>query len=343
MRKAMRKLPVIFFLLMPLIKFSAQETHLNQKQIILSNHVQTVPEGKVWKLQRDKPIKVQFNPGTLESGSLCNAWLLTKPSIVSFIRSGSIFESNIYNVIISDFKKIPYTNDITYLIYPISFIDKSVEPSELMNKLPEEVGMKELVYFENESVSVGQCLLSLEITEYDLSKKEKKILAMKKEEYIKSQSNIDNNFNIPFKTEKYVKSDTPPEYCDKGLKEIFFESESCMYIKPSDTHYSFDDTYWYIRVTKKTVELYNEKKEKDFSKLSPINAIRKFKLLDINFQTEGRWQEFKLSEYNNKYTHNLTAVKDRNTDTYFITLFSIDKKEMFQFNSEKTNKKFKGE
>ncbi len=154
---------LIFFLAVLTQAIYGQAT--NQKIIVVTNRPKVVPIGKMWILEANKTTKIQISRGVLTSGSMCNALFLSNPHIVMNINRGNIFSSEGYGIIFKNPEKLPYTNNQTYELTPISFIDKNFSLYELQSKDPDEVGSKSLVFKSGESVFVGNCIQSIEMIE----------------------------------------------------------------------------------------------------------------------------------------------------------------------------------
>jgi hypothetical protein len=178
-REKNKKMRTLFLIVSYLVSLSIAYGQVGEK-VIIYKFPQKVPEGKVWKIERGKKIKIQVDEGTLNSGTFCNAMFLSRPGFIYNINKGDIYNAQSFGIIIKYFEKVPYTNDITFSIVPTSLIDKNFELSELQTTAPENLGMKEIVFHAGETVFVGNCLESIEVNEYDMTKEELAIENIKK-------------------------------------------------------------------------------------------------------------------------------------------------------------------
>ena len=298
------------------------------KKVIIYKYTKKVPEGKVWKLERGKEAKVQVSDGTLNSGTFCNAMFLSRPGIVYNINKGDIFNAESFGIIIKSFEKVPYTNDITYLLVPNSIIDKNFELSELRTKKPEDVGMKEIVFRAGETVFVSNCLESIELTEYDMPKEELAIENKKKQTIAKEKEKLKSNFNIPVNTEKYVEPGTKPELHDKNLTKIVFTSNAVLHRQPGKRFAADDVSVWTMTLTIDKFEI------------SSNNGIKKsYKVLDIVYDEAMRMQTFKLGDNNGNATHTLDISWSNASNNYSVILSAIDRSEEYQFQDTQATSK----
>lgn len=140
----------------------------NTKQkIIITQTPQTIPIGKRWILVSGEKTTIQISDGSLTSGTFCNAMLLSNPHITFNINKGDYHSPETFGVIFKDLAKVPYTNDYTFNITPISIIDKNFSLSDLQYKSPENAGSREIDFDEGESVYVSNCLESIELIEIE--------------------------------------------------------------------------------------------------------------------------------------------------------------------------------
>jgi hypothetical protein len=298
------------------------------KKVIIYKYTKKVPEGKVWKLERGKETKVQVSEGTLNSGTFCNAMFLSRPGIVFNINKGDIFNAESFGIIMKSFEKVPYTNDITYSIIPTSFIDKDFELSELRTNKPEDVGTKELVFKAGETVFVANCLESIELTEYDMSKEDLAIENKKKQATAKERERLKANFNIPVNPEKYVEPGTKPELHDKSLTRIVFSSDAVLHRQPGKRFAVDDVSVWTMTLTIDNFDLSSNK------------GIKKsYKVLDISYDEALKMQAFKLGDDNGKPTHTLNISWSKASNNYSVLLTAIDRSEEYQFQDTQATSK----
>jgi hypothetical protein len=161
---------LIFSLILVVFSFQclAQDNWDAKPKIIITQRPQTVPKGKRWVLLSDKKTTIQISDGTLNSGTLCNAMFLSNPQIIFNLNKGGYRNPETFGIIFKGLNKVPYTNDYTYNITPISIINKDFSLNDLQYKSPEEAGSREIDFNEGESVYVNNCLESIELTEINL-------------------------------------------------------------------------------------------------------------------------------------------------------------------------------
>jgi len=298
------------------------------KKIIITKSPKTVPQGKVWKLESNQEIIIQLNEGVLKSGTLCNAMFLSRPGIVFNINKGSFYEAEGFGIIFKEFEKVQYTNDVTYSIIPISFVDKNFDLDELSSESPENVGTKEVIFKAGESVFVGSCLMTIEMTEYNMSKADLAIENKKREAVEAEKARLKSNFNIPINPEKYVEPGTIPTLKDSLLTKIIFSSNGVMHKRPGKG-FAFDD----VSTWKMTLTI------EDFVLKSSNGINKSYKLLDIKYDETMRMQEFQLGDYNGNHTHNLSISWSNSSNQYSVLLNSIDFSEEYQFQETQATSK----
>ena len=146
----------------------AQTNWDNKPKIIITQRPQTVPQGKRWLLLSGEKTKIQISDGTLTSGTLCNAMFFSNPRITFNINKGDYRNPETFGVIFKNLTKVPYTNDYTYTITPISIIDSKFSLNDLQYKSLEIAGSQELDFNAGETVYLVNCLESIELTEVDV-------------------------------------------------------------------------------------------------------------------------------------------------------------------------------
>jgi len=298
------------------------------KQVIITKRPKEVPAGKVWKLERSKETKVQVSEGTLKSGSLCNAMFLSRPGIVFNINKGDYYSPESFKVIFQSFEKVPYTNDYTYSLVPTSIVDKNFELSELTQKKPEEVGTKEIEFIAGETVFVGTCLESIELTEYDMSKEQLEAEKKKKEAIEAKKNKLKANFNIPVNPEKYVEPSTKPDLHDSNLNKIVFSSSGVMHKRPGKG-FAFDDvSVWTMTLTIEGFEI-----------KSSNGIYKSYSILNIEYDEALTAQKFELGDNSGKHTHNLHISWSNSSEQYYVILASADNSEEYQFQQTQATKK----
>ncbi|MBT7994937.1 MAG: hypothetical protein HN691_08695 [Bacteroidetes bacterium] len=151
--------------------------------VILGNYPKTVPQGKKWILPTGQEILIEVTSGTLRSGNMCNALILSSPKIVKGIVEGEYGRPNqAFAILFKQLDKVAYTNDFTYSILPVSIVDSKFSLYELQYKEIEEVGSKQIVFYPGQKVYVGECLQSIQLKEVNLTAKELAEIKKKEEE-----------------------------------------------------------------------------------------------------------------------------------------------------------------
>lgn len=151
--------------------------------VILGNYPKTVPQGKKWILPTGKEILIEVTSGTLRSGNMCNALILSNPKIVKGIVEGDYGRPNeAYAILFKELDKVAYTNNYTYSILPVSIVDSKFSLYDLQYKNIEDVGSKQIVFYPGQKVYVGECLQSLQLLEVNLTAKELADIKKKEDE-----------------------------------------------------------------------------------------------------------------------------------------------------------------
>jgi len=312
------------------------------KSIIITEASKTVPTGKKWVLEVGKTTRVQVSYGVLNSGTLCNALFLSSPNMISSLYHGNIYNAEGYIIIFKDYEKVPYTNDYTYDLEIISISDKNLSVNDFRNKLPEEVGVNRIEFKAGESVFVGNCLVSIELMEVNMTQSE--LLEVKKIHKSKL-----SNFQIPGKgsrpasdtlrklmrTSRSVydsisKTLSGPSVHDSNLSEIVFSSPSVLYFQ-SDKGWGVDDaSVWKLILNVDEFTLQNS---------NGINKI--YYVLKIEKDEGMKMQKFTLGDSEKNITHNLLISWDYGSNQYSLLLNSTDDTEEYQFQEvQSTNKKY---
>ena len=286
--------------------------------VFITKIPKTVPQGKKWKLDINKPTKIQVNEGVLNSGTFCNAMFLSNPKIIWNINKGNMYEAESFGIIFKNLEKVPYTNDITFKITPRTFVDKNFSLSEFQTKIVEEIGISKLEFLGGESVFIGNCLESIELTEINMSQDEI-LLQIKKKTQQKAKENIiTTNFNIPIKSDSYVEKGTMPKIQDKNLEYIILSSSAVLWKEPGKGM-SADESEWILTLT-----------QKDFQ-MKSMNYKKKFKVIGVSFDEVFQMQKFALSDENDNQTFNLLISYDVKSKNYNVIVGSLDNEEEYQF------------
>lgn len=308
----MKKLLLLLILALTTNAFS------QTKLVFLTKTPMTVPAGKKWIIESNKTVKIQIGDGVLNSGSMCNAMFLSNPRILFNINRGTYNEAESFGMIFKNLEKVPYTNDITFNITPISFIDKTFTLSEFQTTSPENVGKKKLEFIGGESVFIGDCLESIELVEINMTQQE--LLLQKNEiNQIKSQESfISSNFNIPINTGKYVEPGTKPQIQDKNLQYIVFTSNAVLW-KMLGKGTSVDESEWTLILTSKIFEM------------KSMNYEKKFKVVGVKYDEDFQAQRFKLADESGNHTFDLILSYNLTSKNYSAIVNSLDYKEEYQF------------
>jgi TonB family protein len=141
----------------------------SQKLIVITAMPKSVPEGKKWVLPTNRELLIEVSHGSNRSGTMCNS-ILSSSVCPYFAAEGEYARPNeSYSIVFSQLAKVPYTNDYTYSIVPISAFN-SKRNDELNYRKPNEIDEKEIIFYPSQKVSVGTtCLQSIQVLEYDLS------------------------------------------------------------------------------------------------------------------------------------------------------------------------------
>lgn len=313
---------------MVLVFIVLQSYGQGERAIIVTNIPQVVPDGKVWKLERGKPTIVQVKDGTLDSGTLCNAMFLSRPSLIFSVNQGDYSEASGFTIIFDSFNKQPYTNDYTYSINPVSFVSSDFDLNELTTKEPSDVGDSSLEFLAGETIFVSTCLSSIKFIQVDMSGKQL-MESQRKQKFIDAELvRLTSNFKIPINPEKYVESGTEPDIYDENYSLIELSSSGVFHKRPGKGFAHDDQSIWTITLTIPTVTIRSN------------NGIEKsYKILDIEYDRQMNSQKFKLGDINGNHTHNLLASWTPSISQYSIILSSIDNSEKYQFQETRATTK----
>lgn len=297
-------------------------------QIIITKTPKTVPSNKKWVLEAGAKTRIQVGDGVLNSGSLCNAIFLSNPRMIGSISRGTIFESEQYVIIFKDLEKVPYTNEYTFDLTTISFLDKTQSVNDLQSKKAEEVGLQKVEFFAGETVFVGKCLESIELSEIDMSQTELQLRNKIKEDANKANEVILSNFQIPVNPEKYVEPGTKPEIHDKLLENIVFTSPSVLFKQPGKGFAVDGVSIWTINLT--ATEL----------NLKSSNGVNKtYSVINMEYDEKMKMQKIILGNSNKEPTHYLLTSWSNSRNEYSLILNSSDKSEEYQFQEVSSTEK----
>ena len=298
------------------------------KKVIVYTYPKKVPDGKVWKIESGKKTIVQLVEGSLQSGTFCNAMFLSRPGIVFNINKGDVYNAVSFGIIISDFEKIPYTNDYTYSITPTSIIDKNFELSELKVKKPEDVGTKEIVFYAGETVFVGNCIASIELTEYNMTKQQLMLEKRKEDLKIKEINALKAKLSIPVDPEKYVPTGTEPVLHDSNFSKLIFSSNAVLYRLPGKKFAADNNSIWTMTLTLN-----------NFNLLSTTGISKSYKIIDIKYNSDLKMREFDLGDNLGNPTHKLNISWSNSSQKYNILLKSNEGSEEYQFQNTHSTEK----
>jgi len=288
--------------------------------VIIGTSPLPVPQGKKWILPTNKEILIETSDGTLRSGTLCNARILSSPKIVTGILEGEYGHPNeVYSILFNELYSVAYANKYTYSITPISIVNSNFDLSELQHKGLNDIGSKQIVFYPGQKVYVGECLQSIQFIEANLTPQDQLEIKNEKDKQLKETTDKLSNFDIPINPEQYVDPNVKPELHDINLKYIVFSSPSVLWKKPGK-NYSLDN------VSKWTLSL----NETEFD-MKSSNFDKKYTVLSISYDGTLRAQLFQLDDGRGANTHSLTVSYSNQTKQYSVILNSIDNSEEYQF------------
>ena len=289
------------------------------KTVRVTQSPKTVPPGKKWILETNKEVKVQFSSLLHQSGSRCNALFLSNPRMVMSIRKGDLFKSEGFMVLFKDAEKVPYTNDITYTLTPIAFVDKDFSVAEFQYKKPEEVGVKKLVFNSGEKAFVWDCLESIEMIEVDMTMQELVEERKKQSELKRTEMSKLKNFSIPISPETRPATGIKPPLKDSLIDYVVFESPSVVF-RTRNGRGGLDDVHkWVLTLTQNTFEM----KSGTFDET--------YDVLGANYDEQLQMQEFQLADQAGKLTHKLHLGYRKSMESYAVLMGSLDNKDDYQF------------
>jgi hypothetical protein len=290
------------------------------KTVIVTPSPRTVPAGKVWKLQCNRPTKVQLHEGTLRSGTMCNGLFLSRPGLVFNVNKGYVPNAVSYGIVFKSFEKVPYTNEYTYTISPVAIVDKNFSLDELNEKKAEDVGVKEIVFRAGEVVFVATCVASIELTEYNMSATELAAAQKKSSAMAAAKKAVASNLTIPVNPEKYVAPGTKPVIHDKDFKTLNLKSTGVLHQRPGKPMALDDAAVFNFSLSADAVDIESQ---------SGIN--KSYKVLGVKYNEEMKMQEFKLGDEAGSATHKLLVAWSNSSNGYMLLLNSVDKSEEYQF------------
>ena len=291
-----------------------------RKTVIITPSPRTVPAGKVWKLQCNRPTKVQLHEETLRSGTMCNGLFLSRPGLVFNVNKGYMPNSVSYGIVFKSFEKVPYTDEYTYCVTPVAIVDKNFSLDELNEKKAEDVGVKEVVFRAGEVVFVATCVASIELAEYNMIATEMVTAQKKAAAAAATKKAVVSSLTIPVNPEKYVSPGTKPALHDRGFKTLNLKSTGVLHQRPGKKGAFDDEAVFNFSLSADAVDIESQ---------SGIN--KSYKVLGIKYNEEMKMQEFKLGDETGSPTHKLLVAWSNSRNGYILLLNSIDMTEKYQF------------
>ncbi|WP_291913394.1 hypothetical protein [Chitinophaga sp. CB10] len=177
-----------------------------QKNITIVGAAQTVPAGKKWVIPINRKLQVEVPDGALQSGTLCNAALLTKNGSIGLVGAGPnpYAPLNIYQINISGVERAAFSGSNVLAVTPASFSWKSYETNAVATI------SQNLVFYEQDNVSVKECLLAIQAFEYNLTPAEVKQLQATRNAAIKKAA-----------AKNTEKEETPDERVERYAREAY--------------------------------------------------------------------------------------------------------------------------
>lgn len=202
-----------------LLLFTFYFTSVFGQTIIISTQPQKVPQGEKWTLTTQMQPLIEVNEGTLNSGTLCNAKILSNPKSVQAILEGEYGRPNkAYGINFNGLSKVAYTNDLTYKVSSISsFSCYDYNATNQDNRSSEKTV---ITFLPGQIVYVMGCLESIQMTESILSQNE--LTELKKKEILKKQNEIKEQGRQEFE-EKNEKENDIKEKLTSGYAFDEFE------------------------------------------------------------------------------------------------------------------------
>lgn len=152
---------------------SHPEVSLNGGKFIIfsSRFPRTVPQGKKWTLPTNQELIIELSNQTFQSGTACWANILSDPRFLSVIIEGEIgFPKALYTILFKDIERVPYANNETHVIKPISIVDHNFNIYELKEKTVEEVGFTQITFYPGQKIFLDDCIKSIQLIETDYQK-----------------------------------------------------------------------------------------------------------------------------------------------------------------------------
>ena len=145
-----------------------------QKQIIIIHTFQTVPKGKVWKLEQN--MRGTNTIVEISKGERCTSQEFFNPNLLGYLVSIDSTDKMTRHIIVGDsLTKVPYANEFTYS----SKLYGAVKPNnsqwfhDMINQPHSKVWfigwfefLEPLTFTEGTTVSTTDCLKSIQLIEY---------------------------------------------------------------------------------------------------------------------------------------------------------------------------------
>jgi hypothetical protein len=264
------------------------------KTVVITKTSVIVPEGKRWSIMGGDPVKIQVSNGSLQSGTLCNANLLSNPNMIGSINRGSYFNPEQFGIIFKALQKVPYKNQNTFEITPVIFIGKDFSVYDLQNHKIEELGKQRVEFLQGDTLHVSNCLESIEIVETSLTAKEIENLKKTKEKEIAEKQRMESEDS---KRTTLLELEIQKQN-EEEFKQKILDTNSVDYFNVKDLNNlnEFEITindgalkqiYSYLISGKKSDKKYFESKAIDF-RSSEESIITKYKFLgEVNINRKG--------------------------------------------------------
>ncbi len=256
---------------------------------------------------------------------MCNSLFLSNPRISLNINKGNLYQSESFGVVFDNPEKVAYTNDYTYKMMPISFVDKDFSIYEFQNKSPDEVGVKKLIFNPGEAVFVGNCLSSFEMIEINMTDEDIEKERERAENLEAKNLKKTSNFNIPISTNEAIELESAPTLKDSLFSYIVFQSPAVVF-RNRDGRGGYDNVNrWVLSLSLNRFEMQSQNYSEDYS------------VIDAKFHEELRMQEFQLADQTGNFTHTLYISYNNSSDSYRVIFNSTDNKDEFQFQNISLN------
>jgi len=225
-----------------ILLFIICSTTIVGQTVIIGKYPQKVPQGKKWTLTSKMQPLIEINEGTLNSGTLCNARILSNPKSVEAILEGDYGRPNkSYEIRFNELSKVAYTNALTYKISSISLFQCSDYKENQEEKRSSDLNA--ITFYQGQSIYVMGCLESIQLFESTLTQKE--IIELDRKDKLKKKQEIEEKERIELvnnnSREKEIrdKLNTGYEFFEYELTNIFNTPSPLLICKRKDGLKSF--------------------------------------------------------------------------------------------------------